>query len=92
MRLLAMNLIHAPQVAYAMLGNEMFTHYDRPHIANLYEKAGVMPRALKYYEDLPEIKRVIVHTAVFQPDLLVNYFSRLMTGRSFVVCVREMLV
>ncbi|OBZ65959.1 Clathrin heavy chain 1 [Grifola frondosa] len=71
-------------VAYAMLGNEMFTHYDRPHIANLYEKAGVMPRALKYYEDLPEIKRVIVHTAVFQPDLLVNYFSRLMTGRSFV--------
>ena len=34
-RLLEMNLVHAPQVADAILGNEMFTHYDRPRIANL---------------------------------------------------------
>jgi clathrin heavy chain len=29
-RLLELNLFHAPQAADAILGNEMFTHYDRP--------------------------------------------------------------
>jgi clathrin heavy chain len=43
-RLLEMNLVHAPQVADAILGNEMFTHYDRPRIANLCEKAGLLQR------------------------------------------------
>lgn len=43
-RLLEMNLMNAPQVADAILGNEMFTHYDRPRIANLCEKAGLMQR------------------------------------------------
>jgi clathrin heavy chain len=43
-RLLEMNLVHAPQVADAILGNEMFTHYDRPRVANLCEKAGLLQR------------------------------------------------
>ena len=43
-RLLEMNLIHAPQVADAILGNEMFSYYDRPRIANLCEKAGLLQR------------------------------------------------
>jgi len=43
-RLLEMNLIHAPQVADAIFGNDMFTHYDRPRIANLCEKAGLLQR------------------------------------------------
>ena len=43
-RLLEMNLMNAPQVADAILGNEMFTHYDRPRIANLCEKAGLLQR------------------------------------------------
>ncbi|TCD68409.1 hypothetical protein EIP91_010810 [Steccherinum ochraceum] len=89
-RLLEMNLIHAPQVADAILGNEMFTHYDRPRIANLCEKAGLMQRALEHYEDLADIKRVIVHTGVFQIDWLVNYFSRLTTEQSM-ACMQEML-
>ncbi|KAG6805938.1 hypothetical protein H0H92_013346, partial [Tricholoma furcatifolium] len=58
-RLLEMNLIHAPQVADAILGNEMFTHYDRPRIVNLCEKAGLLPRALEHSEDLANIKRAI---------------------------------
>jgi clathrin heavy chain len=48
-RLLEMNLIHAPQVADAILGNEMFTHYDRPRIANLCEKAGLLQRVCILY-------------------------------------------
>lgn len=43
-RLLEMNLVNAPQVADAILGNEMFSYYDRPRIANLAEKAGLMQR------------------------------------------------
>ncbi|KIM83677.1 hypothetical protein PILCRDRAFT_433289 [Piloderma croceum F 1598] len=42
--LFKMNLIYAPQVADAILGNEMFTHYDRPRIANLCEMAGLLQR------------------------------------------------
>jgi clathrin heavy chain len=43
-RLLEMNLVNAPQVADAILGNEMFSHYDRPRIATLCEKAGLYQR------------------------------------------------
>ncbi|KAG1737352.1 armadillo-type protein [Suillus occidentalis] len=42
--LLEMNLVHAPQVADAILGNKMFTNYDRPRIANLCEKANLLQR------------------------------------------------
>lgn len=48
-RLLEMNLIAAPQVADAILGNQMFTHYDKSHIAQMCEKAGLLQRALEHY-------------------------------------------
>ncbi|KAG2056844.1 clathrin heavy chain 1 [Suillus hirtellus] len=89
-RLLEMNLVHAPQVADAILGNEMFTNYDRPRIANLCEKAGLLQRALEHYEDLADIKRAIVHSSGLQPEWLVNYFSRLTTEQSM-ACMHEML-
>ena len=43
-RLLEMNLLNAPQVADAILGNQMFSHYDRARIASLCEKAGLYQR------------------------------------------------
>ncbi|ETW78923.1 hypothetical protein HETIRDRAFT_155976 [Heterobasidion irregulare TC 32-1] len=89
-RLLEMNLIHAPQVADAILGNDMFSHYDRPRIANLCEKAGLLQRALEHYEDLADIKRAIVHTNILAPEWLVTYFSRLTTEQSM-ACMQEML-
>lgn len=36
-------------MADAILGNQMFTHYDRAHIAQLCEKAGLLQRALEHY-------------------------------------------
>ncbi|KAE9399655.1 hypothetical protein BT96DRAFT_1102052 [Gymnopus androsaceus JB14] len=81
---------NAPQVADAILGNEMFTHYDRPRIANLCEKAGLMQRALEQYEDLADIKRVIVHATTFPVEWLTNYFSCLTTEQSM-ACLQEML-
>ncbi|KAI8996350.1 clathrin heavy chain [Trametes punicea] len=89
-RLLEMNLLHAPQVADAILVNNILTHFDRPRIANLCEKAGLLQRALELYEDLADIKRVIVHTTAFPVDWLVDYFSRLTTEQSF-ACMQEML-
>ena len=36
-----------PNVADAILANGMFSHYDRPRIAQLCEKAGLYMRALQ---------------------------------------------
>ena len=55
-KLLEMNLMNAPQVADAILGNQVFSHYDRPHIAQMCEKAGLLQRALEHYTDLYDIK------------------------------------
>lgn len=51
-RLLEMNLVHAPQVADAILGNEMFSYYDRPRVANLCEKAGLLQRVRLLDEEI----------------------------------------
>ncbi|WFD44415.1 Clathrin heavy chain [Malassezia psittaci] len=89
-RLLEMNLVNAPQVADAILGNEMFSHYDRARIANLAEKAGLMQRALEHYDDLADIKRVVVHSNLFNNEWLVDYFGRLTVEQSL-EALREML-
>lgn len=89
-RLLEINLIHAPQVADAILGNEMFSHYDRILVAQLCEKAGLYQRALDHYTDIYDIKRTIVHTQLLNPEWLVNYFGRLPTDTSL-ECLKEMM-
>ena len=61
-RLLEMNLMNAPQVADAILGNEMFSYYDKAKIAQLCENAGLLTRALEHYEEPAAVKRVIVQT------------------------------
>ncbi|KAF9336702.1 hypothetical protein BG006_007769 [Podila minutissima] len=89
-RLLEMNLMHAPQVADAILGNEMFTHYDRASIATMCEKAGLYQRALEHYTEDADIKRVLVHTHLLNPDWVIAYFGRLSVEQSL-ACLREML-
>lgn len=60
---------HLLQVADAILGNQMFTNYDRAHIAQLCEKAGLLQRALEHYTDLYDIKRAVVHTHLLNPEV-----------------------
>lgn len=43
-RVLEMNLMHAPQVAEAIMGSGMITHYDRMTIGIMCEKAGLYQR------------------------------------------------
>ena len=78
------------QVADAILGNQMFTHYDRAHVAQLCEKAGLLQRALEHYTDLYDIKRAVVHTHLLNPEWLVNYFGSLSVEDSL-ECLRAML-
>ncbi len=89
-RLLEINLLHAPQVADAILGNDMFHHYDKPTIAQLAEKAGLYQRALENYSDIKDIKRVIVNTNAIPADWLVSYFGKLNVEQSL-VALRELL-
>ena len=89
-RLLEMNLLHAPQVADAILGNEMFTHYDRAYIASLCEKAGLYQRALEHYTDIYDIKRTIVFTHLLNPEWVLTFFGRLSVDQSL-ECLKEML-
>jgi len=89
-RLLEMNLLSAPQVADAILGNQMVTHYDRAHIAQLCEQAGLLQRALEHYTDIYDIKRAIVHTHLLNPEWLVNYFGTLSVEDS-IECIKAML-
>ena len=89
-RLLEMNLINAPQVADAILGNQMFSHYDRARIAQLCENAGLYQRALENWDDPKAIKRNIVRTDKLPPDWLVEYFGRMSLEQSL-DCMDEML-
>ncbi|KAF7278693.1 hypothetical protein GWI33_008071 [Rhynchophorus ferrugineus] len=89
-RLLEMNLMSAPQVADAILSNNMFTHYDRAHIAQLCEKAGLLQRALEHYTDLYDIKRAVVHTHLLPADWLVSFFGTLSVEDSL-ECLKAML-
>lgn len=89
-RCLEMNLAAAPQVADAILGNQMFTHYDKPHIAQLCEKAGLLQRALEQYSDLYDIKRAVVHTNLLNPEWLVTFFGKLSVEDS-IECLKAML-
>jgi len=75
-RLLEMNLMAAPQVADAIMANDMFTHYDKPRIAMLCEKAGLVQRALEHYNNIDDIKRVIVHTQQINAEFLVQFFGK----------------
>lgn len=84
-RLLEINLLNAPQVADAILGNDMFSHFDKNRIATLCENAGLAQRALELYEDVEAVKRVVINiagTPNFNIDWLVTFFGKLSVEQS----------
>jgi clathrin heavy chain len=78
-KLLEINLLGGtPQVADAIMGNEMFTHYDRAYIGKLCEQAGLVQRALEHYTDVNDIKRLLqVSAGAINPEFLVTFFGTL---------------
>ncbi|RVW56591.1 Clathrin heavy chain 2 [Vitis vinifera] len=90
-KVLEINLVTFPNVADAILANGMFSHYDRPRIAQLCEKAGLYVRALQHYTELPDIKRVIVNTHAIEPQALVEFFGTL--SREWALeCMKDLLL
>ncbi|KAK8050053.1 clathrin heavy chain [Apiospora phragmitis] len=84
-RLLEMNLAQAPQVADAILSNQMFTQFDKARIASLCEQQGLLQKALELYEDPAAVKHVIVNiagTPNFSIDWLVNFFGQMSVEQS----------
>mmetsp|Transcript_22621 Transcript_22621/g.70241 ORF Transcript_22621/g.70241 Transcript_22621/m.70241 type:complete len:1205 (+) Transcript_22621:68-3682(+) len=90
-KVLEINLVTFPNVADAILGNNMFSHYDRPRIAQLCEKAQLYMRALQHYTDLPDIKRVVINTHAIDPAELVKFFGTL-SAEWALECLKELLV
>ena len=89
-QLLEMNLKNAPQVADAILGNDMFHYFDKPKIAQMCEQAGLAKRALELSEDPAAIRRVIVQTDKLDEEWLINFFGKLSVEQSL-DCLNEML-
>ncbi|RHY33819.1 hypothetical protein DYB32_001385, partial [Aphanomyces invadans] len=90
-RLLEINLLGgSPQVADAILSNNMFSHYDRPRVAQLCEKAGLFQRALEHYTDLADLKRVVVNTHAINHEFIVTFFGTL-TGEVSVELMNALL-
>ncbi|KAK2376500.1 clathrin heavy chain [Trifolium repens] len=90
-KVLEINLKTFPNVADAILAKGMFSHYDRPRIAKLCEKAGLFIRALQNYSKLPDIKRVIVNTDAIQQQDLVKFFGTL-PRESALECMEHLLL
>ncbi|KNC53501.1 clathrin heavy chain 1 [Thecamonas trahens ATCC 50062] len=79
-RLLEMSLVAAPQVADAILGNDMLSHYNRQRVAELCEKTGLFQRALENYSDIADITRILTSVPPANlggADFLVPYFGKI---------------
>ena len=80
----------APQVANAILSNKMFSHFDRPYIAKLCEAARLFQRALELFDDVADIKRVIVNTNEIPAEFITEYF-RSLTQEDGLECLKELI-
>jgi len=91
-RLLEINLLSNPQVFDAIMDSAdyKFTHYDKPRIAALCERAQLYQRALEHYTDLADIKRVLTNAAMINPEFLLEYFGR-MTPENCLELLRDLL-
>jgi len=90
-KLLEINLIGgAPQVADAIMQQGILTHYDRPHIGKLCEKAGMWQRAAEHYTEIADIKRVFKNSHQMSPEFVVSFFGKLNREQS-ISLLKEMM-
>lgn len=91
-RLIEMNLIYSPvQVSDSILGQKLYSHFDKKKIAMLCEKAGLVQHALENYEDIIDIKRCIIQTNLIDPQWLLKFFGTKLDLDNGLVCFREIL-
>jgi clathrin heavy chain len=90
-KLLEINLIGgAPQVADAIMQQGTLSHYDRPHVAKLCERAGMWQRAAEHYEDIADIKRVFKNSHQMSSEFVVDFFGKLNREQS-IALLKDMM-
>ena len=78
LQVLEINLVTYPNVADAILANGMFSHYDRPRIAQLCEKAGLYVRALQVgYAAENNFRQVFVLHIIKQLYIILQHYTEL---------------
>lgn len=90
-KIIEINLLFKPEVADAILGSNQFSHYDRPRIAQLCEKAGLYMRAMQHYTDLADIRRVMANTHAIQPEALKEFFGERLSSEWALECLGDLL-
>jgi clathrin heavy chain len=90
-KLLEINLLSgAPQVADAIMQQGMLTHYDRPHVGKLCERAQMWQRAAEHYTEIADIKRVFKNSHQMSPEFVVEYFGKLNREQS-IMLLKDMM-
>merc|ERR1712216_1112651 len=59
------------------MGKWKCTHYDRAYIGKLCEQAGLLQYAAEHYQDVGDLKRVMLHAHQFCPERLVEHFGKM---------------
>jgi clathrin heavy chain len=90
-KIIEINLLFKPEVADAILGSGQFSHYDRPRIAQLCEKAGLYMRAMQHYTDLADIRRVMANTHAIQPEALKEFFGDRLSAEWALECLGDLV-
>jgi Region in Clathrin and VPS len=90
-KIIEINLMFKPEVADAILSGGQFSHYDRPRIAQLCEKAGLYMRALEHYTDLSDIRRVMANTHAIPPEALKEYFGNRLSAEWAAECLGDLV-
>jgi len=90
-KLIEINLIGgAPQVADAIMQNKILSHYDKPHIAKLCERAGLWQRAAENYSDIGDVKRVFKNSHQMDPEFIISFFATL-SADDAILLLKDML-
>lgn len=90
-KLLEINLIGgAPNVADAIMQNGVLTHYDRPHVGKMCERAGMWQRAAEHYTDIQDIKRVFKNSHQMNPEFVVTFFGKMNKDQS-IMLLKDMM-
>lgn len=89
-KVLELNLMHAPQVADAILQMEKWNQFNKQKVALLCEQKGMFTRALENYTDLKDIRRVILNTHAIPAEWLTQYLSKLQSEWIY-TCIGDLL-
>lgn len=79
-KVLATCLTNAPQLADAILSQDVWHKFETGRIGILCERAGLFQHALELFTDLADVKRVITNTHVLNGEFIVHYFATIAEG------------